>query len=82
MNPSGWAGDGRYDPQEQANYLEAVCRTFWDEPWWFGLYWWKWDEQNNRPQFTDDPAGDKGFTVWGKPAAEVMKRWYDRTDRP
>lgn len=81
MNPSGWNAEGGYDGDEQANYLEAVFRTFWDEPWWAGLYWWKWDEQNDRPQFKNDPRGDKGFTVWGKPAAETMKRWYGRGDR-
>jgi len=61
--------------------LDAVCSTFWNEPWWMGLYWWKWDEQNHRPQFHDDPRGDKGFTLWGKPAADTMKRWYGRPDR-
>jgi len=81
MHPSGWDADGTYDPSEQANYLEAVLRTFWDEPWWFGLYWWKWDEQLDRPQFRSDPRGDKGFTVWGKPAAEVMRRWFGRPER-
>ena len=35
----------------------------------------KWDEQNHRPQFKDDPAGDKGFTIHGKPAADVFRRW-------
>jgi hypothetical protein len=81
MHPSGWDGDGRYAPDEQANYLEAVLRTFWDEPWWHGLYWWKWDEQLERPQFRDDLRGDKGFTIHGKPAAAVMQRWFGRTDR-
>ena len=80
--PWGWDNPGGYDGQEQANFLEAVLRTFWNEPWWMGMYWWKWDEQNDRPQFRDDPRGDKGFTLWGKPAAEVMKKWYARTDRP
>jgi hypothetical protein len=79
--PYFWNNNGGYDGQEQANYLEAVLRTFWNEPWWMGLYWWKWDEQNDRPQFRTDPRGDKGFTLYGKPAAEVMKRWYTRTDR-
>jgi hypothetical protein len=79
--PYGWNNPGGYDGQEQANFLEAVLRTFWNEPWWMGLYWWKWDEQNDRPQFRDDPRGDKGFTLDGKPAAEVMKQWYGRTDR-
>lgn len=81
MHPSGWQGDGRYDPDEQANYLDAVLQSFWNEPWWYGMYWWKWDEQNHRPQFTDDPAGDKGFTLDGKPAAQILKQWFARTDR-
>lgn len=79
--PWGWDNPGGYDGNEQANFLEAVLRTFWNEPWWMGMYWWKWDEQNDRPQFRDDPRGDKGFTIDGKPAAEVMKLWYARSDR-
>ncbi len=82
MHPSGWQGDGKYDPQEQANYLTAVLESFWNEPWWYGMYWWKWDEQNKREQFLNDPAGDKGFIVDGKPAAQIMKQWFARTDRP
>ena len=76
MNPSGWAPGGRFDGQEQANYLEALIASFRDEPWWYGLYWWKWDEQNFRPEMHDDPSGDKGFTVSGKPAQQVMRRLY------
>ncbi len=79
--PSGWSGDGKYEPQEQSDHIDAVLQTFWDEPWFAGLFWWKWDEQNVRPAFINDPAGDKGFTVWGKPAAAVMKRWFDRPER-
>lgn len=81
MHPSGWQGDGKYDPDEQANYLAAVLQSFWNEPWWYGMYWWKWDEQNKRQQFINDPAGDKGFTVDGKPASQIMKQWFSRTDR-
>lgn len=79
--PFGWNNPGGYDGEEQARFMEAVFETFWNEPWWMGLYWWKWDEQNYRPQFHDDPCGDKGFTIDGKPAAEIMKKWYARTDR-
>ena len=81
MTPSGWQGNGDYSPMEQANYLEAVLQLFWDEPWWAGIYWWKWDEQNQRPAFNSDPAGNKGFTVDGKPAAEIMQRYFGRDDR-
>lgn len=79
--PWGWDNPGGYDGEEQARFLEAVLETFWAEPWWMGLYWWKWDEQNYRPQFHDDPRGNKGFTLDGKPAAEVMRQWYARRDR-
>jgi hypothetical protein len=81
QNPCFWNNPGGYDGQEQANFMEAVLRTFWNEPWWMGMYWWKWDEQNRRPQFTDDPRGNKGFTIDEKPAACVMKKWYAQRDR-
>ncbi|MBN1512910.1 MAG: hypothetical protein JXB13_12925 [Phycisphaerae bacterium] len=82
MTPSGWTPGGGFDPHEQANYYDAVLKTFWNEPWCNGMYWWKWDEQNDRPHFKDDPSGDKGFTIDGKLASDVIKRWYGRTDRP
>jgi hypothetical protein len=82
MHPAGWSSETGYDGLEQANYLEAVLRSFWSEPWWHGLYWWKWDEQNDRANFKGESGRDKGFTIEGKPAAGVMQRWYARTDRP
>lgn len=81
MHPAAWSGGDKFDGAEQADHLEAIFRTFWDEPWWGGLYWWKWDENNHRPQFLDDPAGNKGFTIYGKPAAETMKTWYGKGGR-
>lgn len=73
--PWGWSGGAAYDGQEQADHLEAIIRVFTDEPWWAGLLWWKWDEHTDRPQFRDDPRGDKGFTIDGKPAASVLARY-------
>ena len=77
--PYFWENGGGYDGQEQANYFAAVIKAFECEPWFQGLFWWKWDEQNHRPQFKDDPVGDKGFTIYGKPAAEVMRNWCQGT---
>ena len=74
MTPSDYALPGRYSGEEQANYLEAVLGAFDSEPWWAGLYWWKWDERQVRPQYAQDPAGDMGFTVQGKPAEETLRR--------
>jgi len=75
MSPSGWSPKSHYDGAEQANYLSAVFETCRDEPWWGGLYWWKWDEKNVRQGFLGDPNGDKGFIIKGKPAQEVMRKW-------
>ena len=73
--PYFWKNGKKYDGEEQAKYLEAVIRAYSSTPWWHGMFWWKWDENNFRPEFVEDPAGDKGFTIYGKPAANVMKRW-------
>jgi hypothetical protein len=73
-----YTAEGIYDGEVQARYYEAVCRTFWGEPWFRGAYWWKWDEHQaeHRPQYFTDPAGDQGFVIDGKPAAETMKRLF------
>ncbi len=76
IEPSAYQPESAYDPSEQANYLDAFCTLFWNEPWWRGFYWWKWEEQQNRPHYYTDPAGDTGFTLDGKPAAEVLRRWF------
>ncbi len=73
--PYYWKNGKKYDGQQQANYMSAIIRLFSAEPWWKGMFWWKWDENNFRAEFVEDPAGDKGFTIYGKPAAEVMKNW-------
>ena len=61
--------------EEQANYLQAVLDVYSREEWWKGLFWWKWDEHLNRPFYNDDPAGEKGLTIYGKKALEVYKSW-------
>lgn len=76
--PEGFLEQTYYDGQEQADYMEAIFRTFSDLPQWLGLYWWKWDETQNRPQYHDDPNGDKGFTIQGKPAEKVLRKWFKK----
>ncbi len=72
MSPSWYAFEHDYDGQEQANYMSALIETFANEPWWYGLYLWKWEEHIQRPT---DPTGIKGFTIKGKPAEEVYRYW-------
>ena len=79
MHPGHFDGAGQYfAPEEQANFMEAVCRVFSPEPWWRGFYWWKWEEQTPRPVFKGDPAGDKGFTIYGKRAAQIFAEWTQK----
>ena len=73
--PYFWKNGTKYDGQQQADYMEAVIRLFSEHPWWGGMFWWKWDENNYRPEFKSDPAGDRGFTISGKPAETIMRRW-------
>ncbi len=56
--------------EDQARCYEALLRAFYKKPWFQGVYWWK--------------VGNNGFggpedtshTPWGKPAMEVIKKWY------
>lgn len=78
MQPTNYQWDSPYDGQQQADYMEAVFRTFKELDGWMGLLWWKWDETQRRPQYHGDPMGDRGFTIQGKPAEEVMRRWFKK----
>jgi hypothetical protein len=58
--------------EDQARCYEAIYKAFWGKPWFKGIYWWK--------------VGTNGFggpddgshTPWGKPAMEVVRRWYTK----
>jgi len=69
MSPSSFTNNTEFNGAEQANYLSAVIETFQGEEWWYGLYWWKWEEHIPRP------ISDKGFTLKGKPAIDIYKQW-------
>ena len=60
---------------DQARCYEAVLRAFYKKPWFQGVYWWK-VGTNGRggPQ-------DGSHTPWGKPAMEVVARWYKQGGR-
>ncbi|MFN0170772.1 MAG: glycoside hydrolase family 113 [Bryobacteraceae bacterium] len=61
--------------EDQARCYEAVLKAFYGKPWFSGVYWWK--------------VGTNGFggpedgshTPWGKPAMEVIARWYTQGGR-
>ncbi|MFN7992492.1 MAG: hypothetical protein U0Q18_02775 [Bryobacteraceae bacterium] len=57
-------------PQDQARCYEAVFRAFYSRTWFAGVYWWK--------VGTDGYGGPKdgSHTPWGKPAMDVVQKWY------
>jgi hypothetical protein len=63
------------DPQLQARCYEAFYRTVWDEPWFAGVYWWKWFPTHTRA----GGDGHVGFTPQNKPAQGIMSEWFKRT---
>jgi len=60
----------RLSPEEQARCYEAVFQAFYRKPWFQGMYWWK--VGSNGYGGTQDGT----HTPWGKPAMEVVSRWY------
>ena len=74
--PGNYYTESIWDGQEQADYMDAVFATFSTLPAWMGLSWWKWDEtQHTRHHYSPDPMKDRGFTICGKPAEAVMRKW-------
>jgi hypothetical protein len=62
-------------PQDQARCYEALFQAFFRQPWFDGFYWWK--VGTNRY----GGVSDGSHTPWGKPAMEVVKRWYTQGGR-
>jgi endonuclease YncB( thermonuclease family) len=58
------------DHEEQADCFRALFQTWKDHPGSFkGMYLWNWWRH-------DDPKVDVGYSVWGKPAYAVVKRYF------
>jgi hypothetical protein len=57
-------------PSDQARAYEAVLRAFYQKPWFYGVYWWKVGTNGY------GGASDGSHTPWGKPAMEVIRKWY------
>jgi hypothetical protein len=55
---------------EQQRCYESLLNAFYKKPWFQGVYWWKVGSNG-----FGGPA-DGSHTPWGKPAMDVVKRWY------
>lgn len=61
---------GRISPQLQARCYDAIFQAFYPKPWFQGMYWWKVETNGS-----GGPA-DGSHSPWGKPAMDVLRRWY------
>lgn len=69
--PWDWWTQGAVDLKEQANCYQAALKSLFNQPWFAGMFWWTWS--------VDPVEGgpcDTGFTPHGKPAEDVLRRWY------
>lgn len=64
---------GNLDLQLQVNCYQALLETFWDKPWFYGVYWWYWGVH---PKMGGE--FNRGFTPQNKPAQETIREWYSK----
>lgn len=72
-NPHRPAGRDAANPAHQARCYRAAVTVLEGQPWLKGIYWWKWPTylEYGGPQ-------DNDFTPNGKPALDIVARWYSR----
>ena len=60
--------------EAQANAIEALLGSFWEEDFWAGGFLWKWfpDMQGHEGYI------DKDYTPQGKLSEEVVTKWYEK----
>ena len=75
-NREPWAEShaAKVDLDGQARCYESILRAFYPQTWFEGMYWWA--IRTNGAGGRDDTS----LTPWGKPAMQVIKRWYTEQD--
>jgi len=66
--------DVRIDLKAQAASFQAMFEVFWNQPWFQGVYVWKWHPARlNVPR---DKEPFESFSPQGGPAMDVIREWY------
>jgi hypothetical protein len=74
--PGAWQTKGTIDLREQADLYQAALEVLWGKPWLAGIYWWQWIVSPGASGSTTGGATDDGYSPYGKPAEEVLKKYY------
>lgn len=76
VHPNWWNTVVPYDAQEQANAYEAFYEAFAGQPWFAGVYWWRW------PAALPPNAWNGDYAPTFKPAEAVLQSWNARLAPP
>lgn len=70
--PYSWTVSKSDGDAEQAAAYEALLASFDDKSWWAGVCWWMWDDWPG----SGETAKDLAYTPHGKPAEDVLRKWW------
>ncbi len=66
----------KYDEAMQAECYKLALETYWNEPWFAGMYWWKWFSN------PDDSGIDAdAHSPHGRKAGRILAEWYKKERR-
>ena len=65
------AVSGKPNTELQAVCYQALFETFWNKPWFCGVYWWNWNTSTS-----SGGSANRRFTPQNKLALEYVKMWY------
>ncbi len=73
-NPNDWSFVGDYSLDEQKEWIEKFIEVTRDREWLYGYSWWAWSHD---AASKDKPELDDGYDVYKKPAADIIKAYYE-----
>ncbi len=65
-----WESLGKVNNEVQKNLYEGTFQTFWHEPWFQGVFVWRWSPPD---EFS---TGTYNFSPKEKPAESVLEKWF------
>jgi hypothetical protein len=63
----------KYDEEMQAECYKLALETYWNEPWFAGMYWWKWFSNPDDSGVDADP-----HSPHGRKAGRILAEWYKK----
>lgn len=65
-----WKSNGTFNEEVQANLYEATFQSFWNEPWFQGVFVWRWSPKN------EFATGAYNFSPKERAAEKVLEKWF------